>query len=261
MAPEPISVLLVDDSTDLRFLVRETLLAHGGFTIAAEAAGGRDAIVQTRRCQPDLILLDLGLPDVGGLEALPAIRAGAPGAVVVVLSGLPADGRRELARAGGAAGYLSKGISAGELVDELLSLAGVVGTVDAALAELPSQPASPGAARRLAQAALERWNCVGALETITLLVSEVVTNAVLHAGSDLSVAVRLLPATVRIEVTDDSSDPPVRRRPDPGSPGGRGLVMVEVLSRSWGVEHHGDGKTVWFEVDRLDAGSRRRNIE
>lgn len=258
---EPIAVLIVDDSEDLRTLVRETLLAHGGFAIAGEAADGEQAIVEAGRSHPDLVLLDLGLPNLGGLEALPAIRAAAPGAVIVILSGLPEDGRRDVAIAGGAAGYLGKGISGGELVSELLALAGVVGTVDAALAELPGHDASPRAARRLAQAAIERWNCTGALETVTLLVSEVVTNAVLHARSDVQVTVRLLPSAVRIEVTDGSAEPPVPRQPEVGSPGGRGLLMVESLSRAWGVDPSGAGKIVWFEVDRLDAAAVARTIE
>src|SRR5438445_28966 len=69
---------------------------------------------------------------------------------------------------------------------------------------------SPSAARRFVTETLNRWDCATALDTVELLVSEVVTNAVLHAESAPDVAVQLLPDTIRVEVTD--RDP---RLPEP----------------------------------------------
>ena len=59
---------------------------HGGFLVVAEAADGATAVELARRHQPDLVVLDLVMPGQGGLDALPAIRAGAPGAAIVLLT-------------------------------------------------------------------------------------------------------------------------------------------------------------------------------
>ena len=86
-----------------------------------------------------------------------------------------------------------------------------------------------------------------------LLVSELVTNAVVHAGSDVEVAVRLLPDSVRIEVVDRAPADLLRpSTPAQDSESGRGLMLVETLASAWGVEPLETGKAVWFEVPRLD---------
>jgi anti-sigma regulatory factor (Ser/Thr protein kinase) len=88
-----------------------------------------------------------------------------------------------------------------------------------------------------------------------LLVTEVVTNAVLHARSEARVVVRLLPAAVRVEVVDSDDSFPVRRNPRPDMPGGRGLELVEKMSQSWGIDMLDRGKRIWFEVELDEARS------
>jgi len=84
-------------------------------------------------------------------------------------------------------------------------------------------------------------------------VSELATNAVVHAGSDVEVAVRLLPDSVRIEVVDRAPADILRpSTPPQDSESGRGLMLVETLASAWGVEPLETGKAVWFEVPRLD---------
>ena len=91
-------------------------------------------------------------------------------------------------------------------------------------------------------------------DAVTLLVSELVTNAVVHAGSDVEVMVRLTSTVARIEVTDASADSPVPRDAAHDEDSGRGLALVGSLARRWGVRPApGGGKTVWFEVDREGA--------
>lgn len=105
--PHPMRVAIVDDSEEVRQVFRAALEA-GAFEICAEAAGGREAIELAARLKPDVLLLDLSMPDMGGLEALPLIRAASPGTRVVVLS---AFGRRRYAQQAedlGAAGFLEK---------------------------------------------------------------------------------------------------------------------------------------------------------
>jgi len=79
-------VVIADDRAPVRAAIRMAMELHGGFRIVGEAANGLQAIEAARRQQPDLVVLDLVMPDHGGLEALPGIRNVAPGAGVVLLT-------------------------------------------------------------------------------------------------------------------------------------------------------------------------------
>jgi DNA-binding NarL/FixJ family response regulator len=252
-----IRVLVVDDNPEIRFLVRAALDARGGFEIVAEAGDGGTAVDQARAVAPDIVLLDLDMPQVGGLEALPALAEAAPQAKVIVLSGFRRDDYEHLVQARGAVGYVEKGVTARRLVDEIITLGGVVELVDAALAEvsarLAGEPPSVGAARRLVDETLRQWDCAEALDEVVLLVSEVVTNAVIHGGSDVDVAVRLLPDALRFEVIDTGAPVSLASgEADDDAESGRGLAIVDALASRWGIDHFEGGKSVWFEVPRLD---------
>ena len=115
-------------------------------------------------------------------------------------------------RSAGAVGYLTKETPARRLAAELDALVGLVGAVEQLLSEASQRfeqdAQSARAARRFVSQALTGWDDdEGDLtDTVTLLVSELVTNAVLHAGSDVEVSVRLTPTAARIEVTDASAE-------------------------------------------------------
>lgn len=79
-----------------------------------------------------------------------------------------------------------------------------------------------------------------------------------HASPEIGVTVRVEPDCVRIEVRDGSRVQPVRREGGPEARGGRGLVLLDAISRSWGVDCHGDGKSVWFELPRAHGRAARR---
>src|SRR5438067_5487744 len=101
------SVLIVDDHP----LTREALgalLAQHGFSVVGQAADGEEAIELARGLQPKLVLLDLSMPGLSGLEALPRIRDAAPGCEVVVLTASGTEENLLGAIRGGAAGYLLK---------------------------------------------------------------------------------------------------------------------------------------------------------
>ncbi|MCX5377347.1 ATP-binding protein [Streptomyces sp. NBC_00091] len=89
-------------------------------------------------------------------------------------------------------------------------------------------------------------------EDLLLLVSEVVTNACLHAGGPRELVLRHSPGLLRVEVSDHSGEPPVPRAArDRSLPGGHGLILLERLAKSWGSAPSPDGrpgKTVWLEV-------------
>jgi two-component system nitrate/nitrite response regulator NarL len=99
--------LVVDDHPLTRAALVGLLEQHE-FPVAGEAADGEEAIEVARRLQPDLVLLDLSMPGLGGLEALPRIRAAAPGCEVVVLTASGTEENLLAAIRGGAAGYLLK---------------------------------------------------------------------------------------------------------------------------------------------------------
>ncbi len=82
-----------------------------------------------------------------------------------------------------------------------------------------------------------------------LMVSELVGNAIMHAGTEISVTVRCTEDRTIVEVHDGSSVMPELRGREPMRPGGHGLRIVEALASRWGVEPcEDDGKTVWFEM-------------
>ena len=122
--------------------------------------------------------------------------------------------------------------------------------VDVAFA---SDPVFVSRARRITRALLGLWNVNGELaETIVLAVSELVTNAVEHGTGDVGLRLRCHDGELRIEVTDGNPTPAELRLAGDDETSGRGLFLVAVLSREWGVSK--DGKTTWC-LFRIPAGS------
>jgi anti-sigma regulatory factor (Ser/Thr protein kinase) len=103
-------------------------------------------------------------------------------------------------------------------------------------------------ARRFVADTIRTWDLDHLIADASLIVSELVANAVLHANSDLTVGLTRRPDTILIVVGDSSPQPPIVRRADPGAAGGRGLQLVAVLATRWGVDIVADGKLVWAEL-------------
>jgi DNA-binding NarL/FixJ family response regulator len=100
-------ILLVDDHPITRDALG-ALLAQHGFTVVGEASDGAEAIALARLHRPQLVLLDLSMPGMDGLEALPRLRQAAPETEVVVLTASGTEANLLAAIRGGAAGYLLK---------------------------------------------------------------------------------------------------------------------------------------------------------
>jgi anti-sigma regulatory factor (Ser/Thr protein kinase) len=107
---------------------------------------------------------------------------------------------------------------------------------------------SAGQARAFVRDCLQQWGCDHMVELTVLLANEVVTNAILHARTDVSIAVRLVRDFVRVEVEDRCPAPPVRRSTPDDATGGRGLALLDAVAGRWGVDLLPDGKRVWFEM-------------
>jgi anti-sigma regulatory factor (Ser/Thr protein kinase) len=108
---------------------------------------------------------------------------------------------------------------------------------------------APAAARHFVAEVLEGWgHPPGLLEDAKLVVSELATNAVTHASSPFSVAMRPDGSSVRLSVRDASCASPSVRHGDGWSDSGRGLRLVDAVAADWGVEMEAEGKTVWAEL-------------
>jgi len=111
-------------------------------------------------------------------------------------------------------------------------------------------------ARRFVRSVLEGWGLDSG--DLPLLVSELATNAVLHARSDFEVTVIKLPTRLRVEVFDQNTRLPSFAVAPPDAYSGRGLQLLQGLAGAWGVESHPDsGKTIWFEVPLPGKAHRR----
>lgn len=132
-------VLLVDDAADLRRLLRTLLDRAGGFSVVGEAGDGAEGVLLASRLQPDLVLLDLAMPVMDGLEAIPQIRKMAAAAKIVVLSGFASARLGDEVRGLGAHGYVEKSADPATIIEALLAAAGYVAPTGAAP---PRPPAS-----------------------------------------------------------------------------------------------------------------------
>lgn len=253
-APPTYRVVIADDAGHLRTLLRVLLERSGRFTVVGEATNGKEAIRVTEEVRPDLTLLDLKMPIMGGLEALPRIREAVPSTVVVVLSGFDAERMADKAMAAGAAAYLVKNVNMPLLIDQLAELLDAPKPAPAAdepgpeELQLPQDLASASRARRFVKQILTEWSRPAIVDDASLLATELVTNAVVHAHSSVALRLRRLPDRVRIEVADTGEGALQLREPEQDALNGRGLLLVQDLSLAWGTSSNGAEKVVWFEV-------------
>lgn len=117
-------------------------------------------------------------------------------------------------------------------------------------ATLPPEPSSAGVARRLLHAALAQAGRTRWSENSELALSEVVTNAILHAHTSFTLSVHVHSVAVHVEVLDSNPAPPRARNYDTHATTGRGMGLVTALTSRCGVRRvPGDGKVVWFRID------------
>lgn len=240
----PIRALLVDDVDDVRRLVRTALRFHGGFEVVAEAKDGSEAVRLAEGLHPDVVVLDLGLPDLAGREVLTRIRELSPTTKVVVYSGNDADDPwvREHVE-----GYVLKDEELQYLV-ELLASVGSRATRQSVL-ELPKALTSAALARRFVTATLTDWSLAPLIDPALLVASELAANAVTHADSAFRIQLSLTARTLRIDVVDFGDGTPEPQPPSTTDEHGRGLLLIDALTTAWGIEEGPQhGKLVWAEL-------------
>ena len=118
---------------------------------------------------------------------------------------------------------------------------------------LPPRAASASAARRLVTDALAGTRHEELSDSAAVAVSELVTNALVHAGTEIEVQVSIDPRGVLVEVHDGNPQVPLRRSHSRQSGTGRGLHLVDGLVDEWGIVHRDQGKVVWFRLGRPDT--------
>jgi anti-sigma regulatory factor (Ser/Thr protein kinase) len=228
---------------------------------------------------PDVAIVDLEMK--GSVDVAELARSVWPNCAVVFRSGREPAEISLAGRLSGAVGFLHEDLDAQHLSRELDHLLSLVGVAESAMAgtradepeagtsapspsassngvkhTLAAHPRSAGEARRAVQASLSSWAVDDFSDDAALLVTELVTNAVRHVGSEVEVSVVLRPDALRVEVSDFSPVGAVEAiSASSDAEGGRGLAIVEGLASRWGVITHSAGKTVWFELDRSHGRS------
>jgi CheY-like chemotaxis protein len=242
-----IRVLIVDDVPEVRQMLRTALRFRQLFTVVGEAADGSAAIECVSRLKPDIVVLDLGLPDLAGRQVLTRIRNAAPGVKVVVFSGT------EPAESDGIADAVDGYALKNGRLDYLIELLETVGQqhVSQASVHLANDVESARVARAFVRETLRSWGVDEPLDDALLVVSELVSNAIVHARSSCELRLGLSPVIVRVEVVDGGDGTPDPLPPSRTRPHGRGLNLIDAVASAWGVDPQtSGGKVVWAEIPR-----------
>jgi len=112
----PIKVLIVDDHAIVRDGLRQLLATETDIKVIGEAANGRDALMIVRKIVPDVIILDISMPQLGGLESISLLRSANPDSKVVILSMYSNESLAQETLKAGASGYVLKGDDSDELL-------------------------------------------------------------------------------------------------------------------------------------------------
>jgi DNA-binding NarL/FixJ family response regulator len=118
-----ITVVLADDAEDVRLMLRLSLQREGDIAVVGEAADGTQVVHMAATHQPDVVVLDLGMPGAGGVETVAAVHGAAPSAKIIVVSGQDRSSNWTQASAAGAAAYVQKGGRPSDIAALVRSLA------------------------------------------------------------------------------------------------------------------------------------------
>lgn len=121
---------------------------------------------------------------------------------------------------------------------------------DSRFLELEADTRAVRVAREFVRETLAIWGRKDLEAPATLAVSELVTNAILHASSETRITLINHGDSIQLRVHDDDSNSPRRRSAGPDDTCGRGIMLVEALSSHWGIENEVPGKTVWLDISR-----------
>ena len=118
----PVKVLIADDQTLFRAALARMLAADARLEVVGQARNGREAVDQVMSRKPDVVLMDLEMPELGGVEAIKLLTQEAPGVRVIVLSAYGEKSRISEAMASGAKGYVDKDVTPEDIVARILAM-------------------------------------------------------------------------------------------------------------------------------------------
>jgi CheY-like chemotaxis protein len=238
-------VLLVEVVAELRAVLRQALALRPELEVVGEAADGAAGVEAAARLQPDVIVLDLGLPDLAGEDVVPRIRAVSPAAQIVVYTG--SYTLEEVGSPPGVGAYVRKDRDVGYLVDVVVNLDRLPYRTDSTA--LGPDASDVSVARRFVVERCVGWGCPEVADDAELVASELVTNALIHAGTVCDLGLGLSETTLRLHVIDGGAEAPAPREARGEDEQGRGLLLVSLLCTAWGTEPlPGGGKVVWAEL-------------
>jgi CheY-like chemotaxis protein len=240
-----VRVLLVDDLPEVRRRIRAALRRHRELVVVGEVDATADAFESARRLQPDVVVLDTSVPELAGRQVLSRLREDVPHAKVVVFSGVAPEHSDDVD------GYVQKDEQIEYLIDLLETLGRAAGPL--AALRLPCALESARCGRDFARDTLTRWHVDELVGDAVLIVSELVSNAVVHARCPCELRLLLGDAAVRIEVDDSGVGTPDPLPASSTRPFGRGLNLIDAMTSAWGVEPRTGGKVVWAELPRQVA--------
>ncbi len=117
-----IRVLVVDDVPDLREMFREVLSSDDRLVVVGEAADGLEAIAKASELHPDVILLDVAMPRLDGLRAIPLLHEASPGTRILILSAFTSDEIAAFGMEVNPTGFIEKGIPPYEIADVIVKM-------------------------------------------------------------------------------------------------------------------------------------------
>ena len=118
---------------------------------------------------------------------------------------------------------------------------------------LPAETAAVASARRFTESCLVQWKLSHLTETMNLLVTELVTNAVVHGGTGADLKLLFDSERLRVEVRDGSTAKPRVKNYSTTATTGRGMQIVDALADRWGTTEEAPGKVVWLEFEVKEA--------
>ena len=217
MRDDPVGIVLIDDAPDVRALVRVRLGLTGEFVVLGEGQDGEEAIELASRHRPALMLLDVSMPKMDGLEALPRVLAASPSTRVVMFSGFTVEGLLDRAMALGAADFVEKAIPIDALAERLKSAlapqtAAVARARDAERLAEPRVPVDSDQA--VLDAHLERFRGVfdaAAIGMATMTLTGRIVRANATLGRLLGQPLEELAGTAFRDLVDDDTSEAVKR--------------------------------------------------
>lgn len=153
--PDPLRVMIADDQALMRAGLRTLLELERDIVVVGEAANGRDAVTEALRLQPDVVLMDVQMPERNGIEATRTVRAQQPDVHVLILTTFEDEGYVFAGLGAGASGYLLKDVSGEELAAAVRTVAAGGAVIGAAVAgTVLGRVARPAAGRGAGQGGL-----------------------------------------------------------------------------------------------------------